>query len=43
VTIAAYDKRITVTFPRRAHNPILLDAGIFGPMTEIPWRHGWTL
>lgn len=43
VTSAARDKRITVTFPRRAHNPILLDAGIFGPVTAIPWWHGWTL
>ena len=43
VTIAASDKRITVTSPRRAHNPILLDAGLFGPVTEIPWWDGWTL
>jgi hypothetical protein len=43
VTISPDDKRVTVTFPRRAHNPILLDAGIFGPVTEIPWWRGWTL
>lgn len=43
VTLSALDKRITVTFPRRAHNPILLDAALFGPLTEIPWCQGWAL
>jgi hypothetical protein len=43
VTLSARDKRVTVTFPRRAHNPILLDAGLIGPMTGIPWWRGWTL
>jgi hypothetical protein len=38
VTIA--DDGITVTLPRRAHNPILLDAGIIGTVTKIPWWHG---
>lgn len=43
VTISAEERRVTVTFPRRAHNPILLDAGFFGPVTNIPWWNGWTL
>lgn len=43
VTLSAHNRRITVTFPRRAHNPILLDAGLFGPVTKIPWWRGWTL
>jgi hypothetical protein len=38
VTIA--DDRITVTLPRRAHNPILLDAGLLGKAAEIPWWGG---
>ncbi|MGH8895166.1 MAG: hypothetical protein ACRDWY_17965, partial [Actinomycetes bacterium] len=42
VTLSDGDKRVTVTFPRRAHNPILLDAGLFGPVTKIPWWQGWT-
>jgi hypothetical protein len=43
VTISAEDRRVLVAFPRRAHNPILLDAGLFGPVTKIPWWQGWTL
>lgn len=35
VTIA--EREVTVRLPRRAHNPILLDAGLIGPQTEIPW------
>ena len=31
---------VTVTLPRRAHNPILLDAGLIGPATPIPWWDG---
>ena len=31
---------VTVTLPRRAHNPILLDAGLIGPETPIPWWDG---
>ena len=34
------DDAITVTLPRRAHNPILLDAGVIGPPTKIPWWGG---
>lgn len=43
VTLSARDKRVTVTFPRRAHNPILLDAGLIGSTTPIPWWRGWAL
>ena len=31
---------VTVTLPRRAHNPILLDAGLFDSTTKIPWWGG---
>lgn len=35
VTIS--DAEIAVQLPRRAHNPILLDAGVIGKATAIPW------
>lgn len=38
VVIAA--DAVRVTLPRRAHNPILLDAGLIGPATKIPWWGG---
>ncbi len=31
---------VVVTLPRRAHNPILIDAGLIGPATTIPWWGG---
>jgi transposase-like protein len=31
---------ITVRLPRRAHNPILLDAGLIGTPSAIPWWGG---
>jgi hypothetical protein len=34
------DQEVTVYLPRRAHNPILLDAGLFGTPTAIPWWNG---
>jgi hypothetical protein len=34
------DDAVTVTLPRRAHNPILIDAGLIGPPTKIPWWGG---
>jgi len=37
------DDGVTVTLPRRAHNPILLDAGLIGPATSIPWWNGHKL
>ena len=37
------DAEVTVRLPRRAHNPILLDAGLIGPAVAIPWWQGRTL
>jgi hypothetical protein len=34
------DEEVTVQLPRRAHNPILIDAGLIGRATEIPWWNG---
>jgi hypothetical protein len=31
---------VTVRVSRRAHNPILLDAGLIGTATAIPWWQG---
>ena len=31
---------IIVSLPRRAHNPILIDAGLIGSVTPIPWWGG---
>jgi len=33
-------REVTVTLPRRAHNPLLLDAGIIDATTSIPWWQG---
>ncbi len=38
VTIAEHE--VTVHLPRRAHNPILLDAGLIGAPAAIPWWGG---
>jgi hypothetical protein len=38
--VTVSDTEITVRLPRRAHNPILLDAGLIGPAVAIPWWHG---
>ena len=38
VTISRHE--VVVNLPRRAHNPILIDAGLIGPPTAIPWWHG---
>jgi hypothetical protein len=38
VTVA--DAEVTVRLPRRAHNPILLDAGLIGSAVAIPWWQG---
>jgi hypothetical protein len=38
VTVSS--KEVVVNLPRRAHNPILIDAGLIGPATEIPWWGG---
>jgi hypothetical protein len=34
---------VTVLLPRRAHNPILIDAGLIGTSTPIPWWNGLPL
>ncbi|MGQ0626527.1 MAG: hypothetical protein ACT4PL_00310, partial [Phycisphaerales bacterium] len=34
------EQEVTVYLPRRAHNPILLDAGLFGAPVAIPWWGG---
>lgn len=31
---------VVVNLPRRAHNPILIDAGLIGPATRLPWWGG---
>ncbi len=38
VTVAT--DQVTVHLPRRAHNPILIDAGVIGTATPIPWWGG---
>jgi hypothetical protein len=38
--VAITDDAITVELPRRAHNPVLLDAGLIGQATKIPWWGG---
>jgi hypothetical protein len=35
--VAIRDGLVTVRLPRRAHNPILIDAGLIGTPTAIPW------
>jgi len=37
------EETVTVQLPRRAHNPILLDAGLLDTGTKIPWWGGRTL
>ncbi len=43
VAISRTQDRVTVRLPRRAHNPILLDAGLIGTTTTIPWWGGCPL
>jgi hypothetical protein len=38
--VVVADDGVTVTLPRRAHNPLLLDAGLFDRPTPIPWWGG---
>lgn len=40
VAISKSQDLVTVRLPRRAHNPILLDAGLIGTTTPIPWWKG---
>jgi hypothetical protein len=41
--VTVSDTEVTVRLPRRAHNPILLDAGVIGPAVAIPWWQRRTL
>lgn len=41
--VTVSDAEVTVRLPRRAHNPILLDAGLIGPAVAIPWWQGRAL
>lgn len=34
---------VTVRLPRRSHNPLLIDAGLIGTTTPIPWWQGRSL
>jgi hypothetical protein len=43
VAISKRQDLVTVRLPRRAHNPILLDAGLIGTTTPIPWWNGCSL
>ena len=43
VAISRTQDLVTVRLPRRAHNPILLDAGLIGTTTPIPWWKGCSL
>jgi hypothetical protein len=43
VAISKTADLVTVRLPRRAHNPLLLDAGLIGPATAIPWWGGCPL
>lgn len=36
-------REVTVQLPRRAHNPLLIDAGLIGTTTPIPWWQGRAL
>jgi hypothetical protein len=37
------DKRVLVTFPKRAHNPLLIAAGYSDKTTPIPWWNDYRL
>jgi hypothetical protein len=34
------EDEVVVQLARRAHNPILIDAGLIGPATPVPWWNG---
>jgi len=38
--VSITEQEVTVYLPRRTHNPILLDAGVFGAPATIPWWGG---
>jgi hypothetical protein len=35
--VVVSDREVLVRLPRRAHNPLLIDAGLIGKRTPIPW------
>ena len=35
--VVVSDREVLVRLPRRAHNPLLIDAGLIGKSTPIPW------
>jgi hypothetical protein len=41
--VAVLENEVLVRLPRRAHNPILIDAGLIGSTTSIPWWAGRAL
>jgi hypothetical protein len=41
--VTVSQEAVTVQLPRRAHNPLLIDAGLIGQATKIPWWNGRTL
>ena len=38
--VAVSDSEVIVRLPRRSHNPLLIDAGLIGKSTAIPWWGG---
>ena len=38
--VVVSEEEVTVQLPRRAHNPVLIDAGLIGRATKIPWWNG---
>jgi hypothetical protein len=41
--VAVTPDEVVVTLPRRPHNPLLIDAGLIGTTTAIPWWGGRSL
>jgi hypothetical protein len=41
--VIIHGTNVTVRLPRRAHNPLLIDAGLVGKKTRIPWWGNATL
>jgi hypothetical protein len=41
--VAISDKEVTVQWPRRAHNPLLIDAGLLRNRATVPWWNGRSL
>jgi hypothetical protein len=39
-SVSVSSKMVLVRLPRRSHNPILIDSGLIGSTTAIPWWMG---